>query len=255
MDRQGPSCLISRQSAAQVRVGDGSALGTGADQAPEGLSPLARISAPMFARRKNQLWGSCLFGGDGGGKSCRIAPSRPGSEATAGASPETGSSRSCGLPAAATAVSPGMGLAPRPHILAAGPRRTQDRQAPLRHCHGLEVRPANPRGSHLLGLGPGHRLDPEYSGPSGAAGPDRAGVVHTGAALPVRGGELGCGGRVPASASVEVAPRYMDYGLGGSPFGCCRAGVRQRPAVCLVAPGGSLPGRRRPCRWCMRIAQ
>ena len=220
-----------------------------ADQAPEGLSPLARISAPMFARRKDQLWVRAGSEVMALGSSAASHPADRAGEATAGASPETGSSRSCGLPAAAAAVSPGMGRAPGPHVLAAGPRRTQDRQAPLRHCHGLEVRPANPRGSHLLGLGSGHRLDPEYPGPSGAAGPDRAGVVHTAAALPVRGRERGCGGRVPASAPVEVAPRYMDYGLGGSPFGCCRAGVRQHPAVCLFPAGRSLPGRRRPCRW------
>jgi hypothetical protein len=122
--------------------------------APAGLSPLARISAPMFVRCENQLWGLCWFGGDGGGEFGRIAPGRPGSEASSGASPQTGSSCCGGLPAAAAAVSPGMGWAAGPHVLAAGPRRADDRQAPLHGGHGLAVRPANPRGGHLLGLAP-----------------------------------------------------------------------------------------------------
>ena len=88
----------------------------------------------------------------------------------------------------------------------------------------------------------------------GAAGPDRTGVVHTAAALPVRGRERRRSGRVPPPAPVEVAPRHMDHGLGGPPFGCCRAGIRPHQAVRLFASGGSLPSPTRPCRWPMRIA-
>ena len=54
----------------------------------------------MFVRCENQLWGLCWFGGDGGGGFCRIAPGRPVSEASAGVSPETGSSGCGGLPVA-----------------------------------------------------------------------------------------------------------------------------------------------------------
>ena len=46
------------------------------------------------------------------------------------------------------------------------------------------------------------------------AGPDRAGVVHTGAAFPLERRELRRGSRVPTPTPVEVAPPHMDPGLG-----------------------------------------
>src|SRR5215207_6930459 len=83
----------------------------------------------------------------------RVPRSQPQSEATARRSPATGSSRARGFPTAAVAVSPGVGLASRPHVPATGPRRTEDRQGLLRRRDGLAVRPGKPRGSYLLGLG------------------------------------------------------------------------------------------------------
>jgi hypothetical protein len=109
-----------------------------------GPSPLARISAPMFARRKNQLGVRAGSEVMALGSSAASHPAGRAAKPLLGASPKTRSSRSCGLPAAAAAVSPGMGRAPGPHVPAAGPRRTEDRHAPLSGRHGLEVRPANP---------------------------------------------------------------------------------------------------------------
>ena len=57
----------------------------------------------------------------------------------------------------------------------------------------------------ICSAGAGHRLDPQHPGPPGGAGPDRARVVHTAAAFPVRGGEPGRGGRVPVRAPGEAA--------------------------------------------------
>ena len=153
-------------------------------------------------------------GGDVSGEFCRISPSRPQGKATPRTSAATGPPGSRSLPAATGAVSPGMGPAPGPHVPATGPRRAQNGQALLHRRDGLALRPAHPRGSHLLGLGQGHRLDPQHPGPPSAAGPDRAGIVHTGPALPDRGREPGRSGRVPAQTPAQVAPARIDPGLG-----------------------------------------
>ena len=90
----------------------------------------ARTSAPMFVRCENQLWGLCGFGGDGGWgvRSHRTRPTGQrgqfwGFGGSRAASPWWFS----GCRWRCTA---GMGRASGRHVLAAGPRRTEDRQAP-----------------------------------------------------------------------------------------------------------------------------
>ena len=72
-------------------------------------------------------------------------------------------------------------------------------------------------------------------------GPDRAGVIHTTAALPHPGGESGRGGRLPAPAPLEVAAGHMDHGLGGPPFGYRRQRLCQHQAVRGIPASGFLP--------------
>ena len=209
-------------------------------------APRSRRRSPWRGSRYSRwvgvrpVMGSFRFGGDDS-EELRIAPRRPASEATPRGSSATRSSRSRSLPTAAAAVSAGMGLAPWAHVSATRPRRTEDRQAPLHRGDGLEVRPGNPRGSHLLGLGSEHRLGSEHSSPSGDASPDRPGVVHTPAALPLGGRELRSGGRVPTPASLEVAPSHVDPGLGRSPLRYGPERLRPQSAVRVIESTGLLP--------------
>jgi hypothetical protein len=146
-----------------------------------GQGPDIDSCASLHARVR---WSEVVRGG--GSENLRCVASDPSIHTTnPRASSDARPSRPFPLPIAFAAVPRGLGLAPRPYVPATGPRRTQDRPASLDGCDGTELRPRDPGGSYLLGLGAGHRLDSQHSRPSGAAGSDRAGVVRPGATLPL----------------------------------------------------------------------
>ena len=109
-------------------------------------SALARASARGFA-------GSEVVRG-GGSETLRCVASDPSIHPTnPRVSSDARPSRPFPIPIAVAAVPHGLGLASGTYVPAAGPRRTQDRPASLDGCDGIELRPRDPGGSYLLGLG------------------------------------------------------------------------------------------------------